>query len=177
MKWRGHWAYFKYVVRHKWGVWRGGRLLGVPRGRRLLHDWHKFLPREFFPYSRNFYHADGTPRARRDASGAYDPTQIGGDFDLAWLHHQRAKHHWQAWISLGDGGAVKALEIPEVYLREMIADWIGAGLAQGRCDPCGWYAANRHKLVLHASSRQALEALLEQYGTQLPPTPGARRTP
>ncbi len=50
-----HWQYLKYVVRHKWFVLGAGRKLGVPLHRLILHDWTKFLPREWFPYVNEFY--------------------------------------------------------------------------------------------------------------------------
>lgn len=159
---RRHWAYFKYVVRHKWFVFLACRQLHVSLHISILHDWTKFQPIEWFAYARQFYNHDGSKRQVRDASGAYDPNRQSEDFQRAWLHHQRLKHHWQAWISLGDGGHLSPLGIPDVYLREMIADWIGAGRAiSGRTDPNPWYDANRDKIILHPASRQKLKEYLE----------------
>ena len=157
---RRYWAYFKYVVRHKWFVLLWARRLGVPLHRAVLHDWHKFLPREFFPYAHAFYNADGSKRVRRDSSGAYNPTKIGAEFDYAWLSHQKAKHHWQSWIMLGDGGSMRPLPIPATYLREMVADWCGAGQAQGSLNPKAWYTHNKDNLVLAPESRERLEYFL-----------------
>lgn len=51
--------------------------------------------------------------------------------------------------------------MPEKYLREMIADWIGAGRAQGHGDDVeGWYAKNKENMVLHPETRARLEDLL-----------------
>lgn len=50
-----HWKYLKYVVRHKWYVFLACRQLGVPLWQSIIHDWTKFLPREWFPYVRYFY--------------------------------------------------------------------------------------------------------------------------
>jgi len=160
---RGHLAYLSYVLRHKWFVFVACFQMKVPTWRALIHDWHKFLPKEFWPYSRSFYNRDGSKRNKRDATGAYDPTKVGGDFDLSWLSHQRAKHHWQGWASIGDGGTLKSLPIPEVYLREMVADWIGAGRAQGKCDPLGWWMANGSKMILHEDSRVELHCLVTKW--------------
>lgn len=56
-----HFAYLKYVLRHKYFVFREGLKLGVPILSLILHDWDKFLPDEWFPYARTFYAPDGAP--------------------------------------------------------------------------------------------------------------------
>lgn len=56
---------------------------------------------------------------------------------------------------------VVALEMPEVYVREMVADWIGAGMAiSGTSDPRIWYEKNKHSIILHSNSRKLIDELL-----------------
>lgn len=151
---KAHWQYLKYVLRHKWYVFRGCRLLGVPLHQAIIHDWVKFLPVEWFPYVRQFYNPDGTKRSVRDASGAYDPNAQADAFKRAWLHHQRQPHHWQAWISIGDGGNLVPLPIPQRFVLEMVADWYGAGMAiSGVNDVEPWYLKNKDKIVLEDGTR------------------------
>ena len=159
---KDHVAYLRYVLRHKWYVFLACRQMCVPMHRAILHDWTKFTRREWTPYVHQFYNPDGTKSGGiRDASGAYDPNMQPMEFQLAWLSHQRNKHHWQAWVSLGDGGSLSVLPIPETYVREMIADWIGAGQAiSGRKDPRPWYEENKKEIVLNPDTRIMLEALL-----------------
>ncbi len=160
---RSHIAYLFYILRHKWFVLRACLHLRVPLWIALIHDWTKFLPREWFPYVHQFYNKDGTKKpAIRDKTGAYDPSMQPIEFQVAWLSHQRNKHHWQAWVSLGDKGYLSALPIPRVYVREMVADWIGAGAAHGKVDPKGWYAKNGNKMVLHPETRSYLEELIKR---------------
>lgn len=160
---RAHWAYLAYVLRHKWFVFLGCLKCGVPLHRALIHDSSKFLPVEWGPYVRNFYNPDGSQRSVRDSTGAYDPASQPDEFQRAWLHHQRLRHHWQAWILLGDAGSQRALEIPELFIREMIADWYGAGRAiAGVCNPTRWYNSNRQKMNLHPITRHRLEQLLTE---------------
>ncbi|KKK56400.1 hypothetical protein LCGC14_3064910 [marine sediment metagenome] len=162
---RRHWAYLKYVLRHKWHVFRACRELRVPLRQAIVHDWTKFLPVEWFPYAHNFYNADGSGRQVRDETGAYNPTDQGIPYQRAWLHHQRARHHWQAWVVLGDAGYITPLPIPERYIREMIADWCGAGRAiAGVRYPHDWYAANRDKMKLLPETRIRVEQLLARLG-------------
>jgi len=160
---RRHLSYARYITRHKWYVFLACLKCGVPWWRGVIHDWRKFLPKEWGPYARNFFQADGSKKQVRDSSGAYAAAARPDEFQYAWLHHQRHRHHWQAWCVLGDGGSVTALEIPETFIREMIADWVGAGRAiSGRQDPRPWYIKNYQNMVMHTNSSTRLEELLEE---------------
>ena len=161
---RVHWAYLKYVLRHKWYVFRACSVAGCSAWRGLVHDWSKFTPGEWFPYVHSFYNPDGSKRSVRDASGAYDPTKVSREFDYAWKSHQQWNaHHWQHWVLINDEDGTYPLEIPEKYVREMVADWIGAGMAiAGRRDPTPWYEANKSKMIMHAETRSLVECILRE---------------
>lgn len=156
---KAHWKYLKYVLRHKWYVFLACLELGVPIWTAILHDWDKFLPDEWFPYVHFFHNPDGTPKQRRDKTGYYKPDDTGDSaFDWAWfLHAKRNKHHWQWWV-LPTEFENKALPIPDLFRREMLADWIGAGKAQGKAKTWEWWEANKHKMELHPETRAWLEA-------------------
>jgi hypothetical protein len=156
---RAHLKYLWYVLRHKWFVYVEGRKLDVSPLQLLAHDWQKFTSAEWSPYVQTFYGPKDTPRR---ADGGYDPNAASDAFDRAWLHHQKVggKHHWQYWVLPLDDGGFRALEIPERYLREMLADWRGAGRALGKPDTAAWYAVNRENMVLHPRSRAWVESNL-----------------
>lgn len=156
-----HIAYLKYVLRHKWFVFVAACRLGIP-WLGMVHDWSKFLPDEWLLYARYFYAPDGSKRQRRDKTGYYKPTDTeDAAFDFAWLLHQkRNKHHWQWWVLPLDDGGFKAMEMPYKYMAEMLADWIGAGLAQGTPDTRAWYQDNKGKIQMHPDTRKELERLL-----------------
>lgn len=143
--------YLSYVVRHKYFVmvecWKMGLIW-----QGTSHDWHKFLPSEFFPYVSQF---GGGIKTGRDNTGYYKPTDTGNQrFEVAWLMHQkRALHHWQSWCVAVEGGVVKAYAIPLKYRKEMLADWKGAGRAQGKPDIFSWWLANNGKMTLHPETR------------------------
>lgn len=156
-----HLQYLAYVLRHKYHVFWGCLQLGVPLWRALIHDWTKFTPIEWGPYVKRFY---GPKPPVLGKTGYLH--RIGDDmaFDRAWDHHwQNNPHHWQHWVK--DDPAhnyhFPPEEMPETYVREMVADWKGAGLAQGKPDLKGWYQANKDKMILHPKTRQLVEALLE----------------
>jgi hypothetical protein len=170
-----HWKYLRYVLVHKWYVFRAGCTLGIP-WLALLHDNSKFLPDEWGPYASHFYEPDGSKKTRKAADGFYDDEPDDLAFDRAWLSHiRRNKHHPQHWVRgvrapcnisdhdrvtlLEDDGGSRCLtcgirgvpnyqspdwtirEMPLRYRLEMLADWIGAGAAQGTPDTLGWYAS------------------------------------
>ena len=152
-----HFQYLKYVLRHKYFVFLGCWHYGlIWRG--LIHDWTKFLPSEWFPYVAYFY---GPKFKKRDGGYMHSP---GDDlaFDTAWLHHQnRNSHHYQYWILLRDDGDITVLEMPEADWKEMLADWRGAGRAQGSPDTKAWYLRNRERIILHPTTRFNVEGELE----------------
>lgn len=152
-----HFKYLSYVIRHKFYVYQEGRKLGVPRLQLLIHDWQKFTPAEWFPYVEKFYGNWGSANGWDNADRIM--AEVNARFDKAWLHHQKlgGKHHWQYWVLVQDNGPMKAIEIPEKYRLEMIADWRGAGLALGKPDAWAWYLANKDKMTLHSTTRELVE--------------------
>lgn len=140
---RAHLYYLKYVLRHKWFVFWACLKMGVPFWIALFHDWDKFLSDEWFAYVHTFYAPDGSKQYKESA-----------EFSIAWLLHQnRNKHHWQYWILTWDRGTFDCQEMPDVYRREMIADWIGAGKALGFPNTWEWYEKNRTNIQLHPTTR------------------------
>lgn len=203
-----HFRYLRYVLRHKWFVFLGCRILGVPLWQALIHDWTKFLPIEWFAY------VDRLDRSRNSSWHSVEDTP---EYTRAWKHHwSRNPHHWEYWIhtidldcpdtnlwiddyvtGVGDGapfagyvvrvrkargsppshyrirtendefwaGDFELLKrvspMPERYVREMVADWYGAGMAQGKPDIRGWYEANKHRRTLHPATQSRVQELLE----------------
>lgn len=154
MNWvRKNWLYAKYLFRHKWFVFLAGAMTGAPLWRLVIHDWSKLRPCEWVPY-REFFYGVRTP-------------EVTAAFERAWLSHIHwNKHHWDHWCSK-DHGAFKALPMPDKYVREMVADWAGAGRAiTGRWDLNVWYEKNRSEMLLHDGTSAAvsiyLVALIQQ---------------
>jgi hypothetical protein len=147
---RRHLSYLWYVLRHKYFVFMAGLSLRVSLWQLLIHDWHKFTPGEWFAYARCFYKPNGEHQ--------YQPDEA---FTRAWNAHQkRGKHHWQYWLITWDHGGTDAIEMPDRYRREMLADWIGAGRALGKPDTLEWYTKNRHKMNLHDKTRRWFDVQL-----------------
>lgn len=108
---------------------------------------------------------------------------------MAWMKHQhRNKHHWQWWLNAGitrlsrtnvmvwdkgnasiiinkvvipwDGTIEVREPMPDVYRREMLADWIGAGRAMGKPETWVWYEDNKTHIRLDPDTREWIETEL-----------------
>lgn len=153
---RTHLRYGVYVARHKWFVFRAGLKLGVPLWRLIIHDWSKLTPTEWGGYARRFYGGRG---------GLLDNSADPEEFHRAWTHHwHRNPHHWEHWLAITYDGELRPMLMPETYVREMVADWMGAGRAiTGRVDIIPWYTKNAERMNLHPDVRQQVENLLKPY--------------
>lgn len=147
-----HLRYLKNLLKHKWFVFVAGRKTGVSLWRLLVHDYSKFSRAEWGPYVRRF----GMGRA-----GQMDKAADPEEFLAAFRHHwKRNPHHWEYWVEKG-----VAKLMPEEYIREMVADWMGAGRAYtGRWEVREWYEKNRGRMNLHPGTRAWVEALLVKHG-------------
>lgn len=153
-----HFRYARYVLRHKWYVFVACLHYGL-LWRGIKHDWSKFLPSEWFPYATYFY---GKKRPDIGTTGYNHALHQDDDaFNMAWNYHQkRNDHHWQYWVLMYDDGKVFCLPMPDLCRKEMLADWRGAGMAQGKPNTWEWYEANKGKMQLHEDTRAWVEAEL-----------------
>lgn len=147
---------FWETLLHKWFVLLASRKVGLPLWRVIVHDLSKLTKAELPHYNRQFFGDKG------DALG----------FASAWVHHQnRNDHHWEYWITRSDYPRVVDLAIdgclpmPTVCVREMIADWMGAGrLKTGSWDISEWLACSLPKMRLHPETRDRVETELARIG-------------
>lgn len=152
--------YIKYILIHKYHVmvecfkrglyWQG-----------ITHDISKLLPDEFFSYLDKFYNFNQFPD--KSMIWRVKTKEIVNDaFNLAWLKHiHRNPHHWQFWILQNDSGSWECIEIPERYIKEMVSDWIGAGIAiTGKNDVLNWYEKNKDNIKLNLATRILVECYL-----------------
>lgn len=173
---KSHLQYLSYVLRHKWFVFVAGVKIKAPLWRLLIHDWTKLLPSEWVPYVDFFCGEKITDEQlmerwrREQVVLGYRLTPSNSNrrdaFSKAWNHHQkRNKHHWQYWVLINDKDEPKisALAMPEKFIREMVADWAGAGRAiTGKWEVSSWYFNNQRQMILHPATRQRVETLLKE---------------
>lgn len=183
---RRHWQYLKYVLRHKWYVFLECRKLGVPLLIALAHDWDKFLPDEWFAYARCFYKPDGSRQydegidftvawllhQQRNKHHWQNWVCVDG-IPLSWTNvliwdRGNAEEVKTVETDFGpmtlrydvDPAHLMVREMSDVYRREMLADWRGAGKALGFPDTAAWYEKNKANIRLHPDTRAWLEAAI-----------------
>lgn len=158
--------FLESVQAHVCYVIEAGLKVGLGELHLSLHDESKFGQDEFPYYAMNFH----------GGSSPVDGTTVKDDFARAWLHHiHHNPHHWQHWIFADGfspkGSAVESgvVEMPAIYVYEMVADWMGASRAYtGSWDMATWLATNLPKVRLHSRSWVVLKGILREqpYGYQ-----------
>lgn len=150
------------LVGHITSFREAARKLKVSSGQALNHDVSKWSIEEFPHYARRFH----------KGSSRVDAAQVSANFARAWLHHiHHNEHHWQHWVfpdgysPRGSGTEDGVVEMPEPYVREMVADWMGASKAYtGSWDMETWLAKNLPKIDLHSKSWGYLGDVLDKSG-------------
>lgn len=172
--------YVRYLARHKWFVFQAGLITKAPLSRLIIHDWSKVMPQEWFPYMNFFYPTkamkeatDAVENAKKYADARYAKELAAATpdrklaFRLAFNHHLHwNKHHWQYWAISSDDGKTRAQEMPEKFIREMVADWFGAGRAiSGKWDADDWYKGHKDMLLAPKTRRRVEELLASTAAT------------
>jgi len=157
-----YFQYLKYVLKHKWYVFIECSKKGlIWRG--LTHDLSKFLPSEFIPYAKHF-NGKHTPTVDMQTKNYCKPAETGDDaFDEAWrLHIKRNKHHWQWWAIPELWNGVTAAEMNDIYLTEMLCDWISASKVQKNDGVKVWWDNNKDKLQLNINTRRKINEFIDR---------------
>lgn len=114
------------------------------------HDISKYHSEEYDAYDKYFY---GKNRSKK----------VLEDFDKAWLHHiHHNKHHWQHWVLIEDDAkeGVKPLDMPYVYIIEMICDWWAFSWMKGDLTEIfSWYAEHNN-IKFSKNTRATVENIL-----------------
>lgn len=136
-------------------VREAGNMIGVSQQQLKIHDISKWSDAEFPGYAMHFK-GGGAPN----------------EFARAWLHHiHHNPHHWQYWIFSDNftpkGSSVEngVVEMPLDFIKEMVADWMGAGRAyQGHWDMSEWLSNNIPRITIHSKSLIHLRNILDELG-------------
>ena len=115
------------------------------------HDKSKYEDVEFYPYLCNFYPSNKNKLNQEE-------------YDYAWLHHQHNNpHHWQHWILREDEGKLKTLDIPDIYIIEMLCDWSSFRYKNPESTANKWYNDNKDKMLLSENTTQKIEKYLKLF--------------
>lgn len=150
--------YFWLTIKHKWFVFIAGLKVKAPIWRLLIHDWSKFLPAELPHYQKQFFGLANNPKG----------------FINCWLHHQNLHpHHWEYWIPRTGHNRCNPpyrdnmpIPMPEWAVREMVADWLGAGRSyEGKYPNVNnwvWFEKNKNKFRLHLDTWRLLYKIIAE---------------
>ena len=170
---RRHCMYAVYLAKHKWYVFYCGVKTGASLWRLVIHDWSKFSIAEWKPYVDFFYsHHQGNKRGEKADYQEGRTPEVKAAFIRAFHHHiHRNPHHCEYWLRYkANDGTFTPLEMPEKFVREMVADWAATGkVITGTWDLTDWYLSNKDKIKLHPKSRQLTEALISKLMNKLNP--------
>lgn len=144
--------YAENLEKHLFYVREAGAILGVPKEQIDRHDNSKWSMTEFPEYANWFYNNRCNPDG----------------FMRAYLHHLKHNpHHWQYWMFpdgfqiIGSSAEDGVVEMPENFVLEMVADWLGSSKAYtGSYDMTDWLNKNYARIVLHSKSRKLLDHIL-----------------
>ena len=115
------------------------------------HDKSKYEDVEFYPYLCNFYPSNKNKLNQEE-------------YDYAWLHHQHNNpHHWQHWVLREDEGKLKTLDIPDIYIIEMLCDWSSFRYKNPESTANKWYKINKDKMQLSQNTIQKIEKYLKLF--------------
>lgn len=163
--------YDNYLNQHKCNVYKGfawirDNLPEVLNGKPEDYEWHlmyghdasKSDKEEYDAYDKYFY-------------GGNRSYQVVQDFKLAWLHHiHNNPHHWQHWILINDepGEGMTILDMPHLYIIEMICDWWAFSWNKGNLyEIFNWYDEHKAYMKLSDKTRKTVEDILEKLRSKL----------
>lgn len=120
----------------------------------MKHDESKKTPEEYEAYDNYFY---GDSKSKK----------VLDEFNLAWLHHiHNNPHHWQHWVLMEDDPETNSficIEIPNIYIFEMICDWWSFSWQKGNLNEIfKWYDDHKETIKLHPKSRIKVEEVLSK---------------
>ena len=150
-------GHFKTITTHKLMVMRYCFRVGL-YWRGLMHDLSKYTPTEFIPGVRYYQGTRSPNSAEREAKG----------YSSAWLHHKgRNKHHLEYWTdyALGDEKRIVPVEMPEIYVAEMLCDRIAASRVYKKeaytdAAPYEYFMRSKEQGVIHPKTKELLLKLL-----------------
>lgn len=118
------------------------------------HDKSKFSNEEFEAYRVKFY-----PTNIETKDKALNT--VKEQFNKAWLHHIRNNpHHPEYWTYVGQENEVVILDMPDIYIAEMILDWIAMGMAFN--NSCyDYYEKEGYKKPMFNNTRDKVEKIFK----------------
>lgn len=115
------------------------------------HDMSKNDQNEFWYYAARFFPINGT-----------DPESkiVKDNFQIAWLHHVHNNPHHPAHWALVDDGKVIILNMPDIYIIEMICDWMAMSKYYNSTTKEYWKSESAQKLPISEYTKSKINEVL-----------------
>lgn len=115
------------------------------------HDNSKYYDEEYYPYLHWFYPENNEEKNRIE-------------FDYACLHHYHNNpHHWNHWILNDDEdkNTDRVLDMPEIYVIEMICDWMSFSKNNPESTAYKWWVDNQDKMKMTENTKALVNKYIE----------------
>lgn len=111
---------------------------------------------EYDPYAEYFYGEEKGPEVEKR-------------FNLAWLSHIHSNpHHWQHWLLQHDDEGLEILDMPYVFIIEMICDhWSFSWKSGNLYEIFNWYEEHKPGILMSDKTRKTYEHILSSIKTKL----------
>ena len=116
------------------------------------HDQSKYGPNEFWEYANRFFPIKGT-----------DPEsdEVKKNFQIAWLHHAHTNPHHPSYWVLVDNGGVQIFDMPDIYIIEMLCDWMAMSKYYNSTTLEYWNTESARKLPMSVTTRAKVNEFME----------------
>lgn len=147
------------VIPHKIAVYEAGLNL-------LKQKWFSDFVRDRFAFLENIWTHDMSKFSAIEALGYafhnFKSKDYDINFEMAWHHHKMNNpHHPEYWLNPSRTGEPEVLPMPNIFIVEMIADWIGAGKTYGNTLE-KWLPDNIYKFRWHEKTAQTVKLILQR---------------
>ena len=152
---RNIFIHLKTILVHKFWVFVYCCKLGIP-WQGVTHDLSKF---SWIEFKESVIFCQG---GKKSPIPKAKETQ---GYSLAWQHHKgRNKHHYEYWTDNYDNQTT-AIEMPEKYVRELVADWLAAGRTyNGRSftiyDEIDWWENSKDYKLINDNTKYRISEIL-----------------
>lgn len=130
------------------------------------HDKSKYNK---VPDAENYYDLACEWDAYNDYFYGEKTPEVESAFNKAWLAHIHANpHHWQHWLLQHDDEGLEALEMPYVFIVEMVCDWWSFSWKSDKLDEIfDWYNKHKDGIIFNDKTREVVESILDKIKEKL----------
>ncbi|MBO5711463.1 MAG: hypothetical protein J6R47_01360 [Acholeplasmatales bacterium] len=130
------------------------------------HDKSKYNK---VPDAENYYDLACEWDAYNDYFYGEKTPEVESAFNKAWLAHIHANpHHWQHWLLQHDDEGLECLDMPYVFIIEMICDhWSFSWKSDNLYEIFKWYDDHKEGIQFSDKTRKTYESILDKIKEKL----------